>query len=293
MGDDYYLTAVVNNPSLNGKIYSSIANVMVTFIQLTDTPNTYVDYAGMIPVVNDDEDGLHFESISSAITDINWGDIEGNLPEQPDLYAALLLKADISSLSSVAFSGEYTDLLNRPDYMLDLVDDVSPQLGGDLVLNGMNISFPTINNISDCLDEDLMNSNSATALATQQSIKSYVDANAKDQRSIQTVIELPTAIESISLGMLDNTNGTITAVRAYTIGGGTTVTLQLEERNETSPNTSGVEILSSSLVADNNEQVTTTFDNANITGKNKIHLLTSAISGSPIQLVLEIIYNKD
>lgn len=56
-----------------------------------------------------------------------------------------------------------------------IVEDLSPQLGGDLDLNGKNIVFPTTPNISDCLDEDNMSSNSATKLATQQSIKAYAD----------------------------------------------------------------------------------------------------------------------
>jgi len=59
-----------------------------------------------------------------------------------------------------------------------IVEDTTPQLGGDLDLNGHAIDFPTTANISDCLDEDNMASNSATALATQQSIKKYVDDNA-------------------------------------------------------------------------------------------------------------------
>ena len=59
--------------------------------------------------------------------------------------------------------------------MNDIVEDVTPQLGGDLDLNGKNIDFPTTANISDCKDEDNMASDSATMLATQQSIKAYVD----------------------------------------------------------------------------------------------------------------------
>jgi N-acetylmuramoyl-L-alanine amidase len=70
--------------------------------------------------------------------------------------------------------------------MDDLVDDTTPQLGGDLDLNGKNIDFPTTANISDCLDEDNMASDSATALATQQSIKAYVDANG-GSTDIQTI----------------------------------------------------------------------------------------------------------
>ena len=57
-----------------------------------------------------------------------------------------------------------------------VADDSTPELGGDLSLNGNNIDFPTTANISDCLDEDDMASDSATKICTQQSIKAYVDA---------------------------------------------------------------------------------------------------------------------
>ncbi len=76
-----------------------------------------------------------------------------------------------------------------------IVEDTTPQLGGDLDLNGNNLDFPTTSNISDCLDEDDMSSNSATMLATQQSIKSYVDTNAKDLEFVSTAaIALATTI---------------------------------------------------------------------------------------------------
>jgi len=61
-------------------------------------------------------------------------------------------------------------------YLKHLHQDKTPQLGGDLDLDGKNIDFATTKNISDCLDEDNMASNSATKLATQQSIKAYVDS---------------------------------------------------------------------------------------------------------------------
>lgn len=62
----------------------------------------------------------------------------------------------------------------------NIVEDLTPQLGGDLDLNGKNLDFPTTVNISDVKDEDNMASDSATMLATQQSIKAYVDAKAGD-----------------------------------------------------------------------------------------------------------------
>lgn len=43
-----------------------------------------------------------------------WGQITGNLNNQTDLKNALNLKVDISSLSTVATSGDYDDLTNKP-----------------------------------------------------------------------------------------------------------------------------------------------------------------------------------
>ncbi len=81
-----------------------------------------------------------------------------------------------------------------------VVEDTTPQLGGDLDLNGKNIDFPTTSDISDCLDEDTMSSDSATMLATQQSIKAYVDTNAKDLEFVSTAaITAVTAITVTSL----------------------------------------------------------------------------------------------
>ena len=59
--------------------------------------------------------------------------------------------------------------------LANVSEDSTPSLGGDLDLNGNNIDFPTTTGISDVLDEDAMGSASATALATQQSIKAYAD----------------------------------------------------------------------------------------------------------------------
>ena len=57
----------------------------------------------------------------------------------------------------------------------DLVNDTSPQLGGDLDLNGNNIDFPTTSNIDDVIDDDTMATADANNLATAESIKAYAD----------------------------------------------------------------------------------------------------------------------
>lgn len=56
-----------------------------------------------------------------------WGDIGGILSNQTDLQAALDLKADISSLAAVAFSGAYADLTGAPSSL-----PPSGAAGGDL-----------------------------------------------------------------------------------------------------------------------------------------------------------------
>lgn len=79
--------------------------------------------------------------------------------------------------------------------MSNVVEDLTPQLGGDLDLNGKNIDFPTTPNISDCLDEDDLVSDSATMLATQQSIKAYVDASGGAAAASQAEQETGTAVD--------------------------------------------------------------------------------------------------
>jgi hypothetical protein len=101
------------------------------------------------------------------------GDYELFTPsdELPDPTGETALNVVRVDASSTAYE-TYT----LPSYLEELADDASPQLGGDLDLNGNAIDFPTTANIDDCLDEDNMASDSNTALATQQSIKAYVDA---------------------------------------------------------------------------------------------------------------------
>ncbi len=90
-----------------------------------------------------------------------------------ELTTKTLLRKAITSLTL----GDKLNLADTIDIKItDLVDDLTPQLGGDLDLNSKNIDFPTTANISDCLDDDTMATASATTLATSESIKAYVDS---------------------------------------------------------------------------------------------------------------------
>lgn len=83
-----------------------------------------------------------------------------------------------------------------------LVNDKSPQLGGDLDLNGFNLDFPTTANISDVIDDDTMATATATNLATAESIKAYVDtglAAKQDSLTAGDGIDITTGTISVDL----------------------------------------------------------------------------------------------
>ena len=110
----------------------------------------------------------------------------------PDTLArTTVITNSLGNTDKISFGGETADVFctlpaSKAVYLdasgdpvgaiASLVADTSPQLGGDLDLNSKNLDFPTVTNISDCLDEDDMSSDSATKLATQQSIKAYADS---------------------------------------------------------------------------------------------------------------------
>ena len=139
-----------------------------------------------------------------------------------------------------AMSVLFTRTGNAGSGLANIVEDSSPQLGGDLDLNSNNIDFPSVANISDCLDEDNMASNSATKLATQQSIKAYADLKAvKGANSDITSLSGLTTALSVAQGgtgatsltdggvLLGSGTGAITAMTALgdgaiVVGDGTT-----------------------------------------------------------------------
>ena len=85
-------------------------------------------------------------------------------------------------------------------------------------------------------------------------------------------------------------NATVTRIVGAT-NGANTVTFNVEERLETTPNTAGTDVMASDLVADSDTQVETSFSNPNIDQYNWLTVSISAISGTPGYLSVTIIYN--
>lgn len=88
----------------------------------------------------------------------------------------------------------------------EIVQDTTPQLGGHLDINSQAIDFPTTADIADCLDEDNMASDSAVALATQQSIKKYVDDNSAGADNALDVALSDLAAEGFTIEQTVDTN---------------------------------------------------------------------------------------
>jgi hypothetical protein len=85
-------------------------------------------------------------------------------------------------------------------------------------------------------------------------------------------------------------NITITEVAAYTNTG--TVTFNIEERGETTPNTTGTDVMTSDLVADTDQQETGTFSNADVVRNAWLVPAVASITGDPTVFGFTIRYIK-
>ena len=162
--------------------------------------NSTVASASVLYLDDLDANGVNLNTYIDTFDDSSTTSYRGSIHlveiADPSNYAIFAVNGSVISASTYskipvahqASGGSFTDgnamsvlFVRTGDTgsgLASVVADSSPQLGGDLDLNGNNIDFPSVANISDCLDEDNMASNSATKLATQQSIKSYADTKA-------------------------------------------------------------------------------------------------------------------
>jgi len=119
-------------------------------------------------------------TVAASIADVNRYaaeyTISGTTPTSPTPAEGDLWYDSTSNVLKVHNGTSFVAVTSATAGILEVKDDPTPQLGADLDLNGKNLDFPTTANISDCLDEDDMASDSATKICTQQSIKAYVDA---------------------------------------------------------------------------------------------------------------------
>ena len=119
----------------------------------------------------------HAHQVQAAITDDHLATIDGTTNQPVDGDYAKFTGEGLEGMSKAQILSDI-NVEDGADKVatVGIVADTTPALGGDLDMNSKGIDFPTTANITDCLDEDSLVSDSATKLATQQSIKAYVDS---------------------------------------------------------------------------------------------------------------------
>lgn len=119
------------------------ANVQIQNGVISATDTTYTAGSG-IDITN----GV----ISNTQTSAEWGNITGTLNDQTDLKNLLDTKVDKSTLATVATSGDYDDLVNKPVNVSEFTNDANYvtesqlETKQDILVSGTNIK--TVNNQS-------------------------------------------------------------------------------------------------------------------------------------------------
>jgi hypothetical protein len=178
-----------------------------------------------------------------------------------------------------------------------LVGDSDSQTLTNKTLTSPILTSPVINtgvSGTGILDEDNMASNSATQLATQQSIKAYVDTRHASHRFFKAMtLPDPGATENISLFFTDKAI-TITQLNAVVRGTTPSVTWQIRHaatRNAGGPN----DVMSSdqTTTSESSGDEVTSFADATIPAGSWVWLVTTAASGTVVELHVSLEYSVD
>lgn len=132
------------------------------------------------------------------------------------------------------------------------------------------------------------------AAQAYQPIGSYATSSHTHTEFTDTLSKSWGVMDTVTTGdyvgwKVDN-NITVIEVAAYTNTG--TVTFNLEERAEATPNTAGTDLMGSDLVADTDQQETGTFSNATLDRDDWLVPTVTSISGDPTIFTITVRYVK-
>lgn len=138
---------VVDGDGTSCPLYVSISSVKLTSaLELTEMSAPASPSAGQGYVYPKSDGKIYYKNAAGTEYDLTastgaWGSISGTLSNQTDLQNALDLKANISSLATVATSGDYNDLLNLPSIPTQYTDEMSRDAIALFIQNGTGISW--------------------------------------------------------------------------------------------------------------------------------------------------------
>ncbi len=133
--------------------------------------------------------------------------------------------------------------------------------------------------------------NVTSAMISDGVVASADLATANKQLTVSFVLESPVAADDALLQHKFSQAVTIQRISCSTDTG--TVTIQLDERAEATPNTAGTDVMTSALVCDSNTEATTTFSNAGIAADVPLNLDIDAVASSPGVVRIHIDFQVD
>lgn len=158
-------------------------------------------------------------------------------------------------------------------------DSVSVKQNADSDLDNPDIALSQLNETYQAIDSDLDNPD----VALDQLDESYSAVGHTHTEFADTIPIYFGVMDTVTTGdyipiKIPN-NYTVVEVSASCNTG--SVTFNIEERAETTPYSAGTDIMTSDLVADPDQQETTTFSNASLAKNNRVCLVVTSITGDP------------
>lgn len=229
-----------------------------------------------------DVDNIRIDTNTISSTDVN-----GNIVLDPNGSGAIDLSSDTVLVGAdIQHSGDTNNKITFGTDTQTFDTGASSRLDisdSGVRMGGANARVTTI------LDEDDMVSNSATALATQQSIKAYVDS----RMHIENItIANPTAIEDQGLFF---TKAAITVTQFSAVVMGITPSVTYTIRFATDRSAAGTEVVTggSTVTSTTTGDIVTSFNDATIPANSWVWLETTAVDVTTTQVTLTINYTID
>ena len=146
-------------------------NSTLASLKVSDLTETRIVFAGASGELQDNAN-LTFSGSNLVVTTLAY--MDGGIEALSDISSSVNLKAGGNlNVAGISEFADYIDVAGAGYFQSNV------EVTGNLAVNG-NLTFDTGVSVVEILDQDDMNSDSATALATQQSIKAYVDSQVGD-----------------------------------------------------------------------------------------------------------------
>jgi hypothetical protein len=222
------------------------------------------------------------------------GTLTADLPMFGDGLKAAKVGTKIGTGTEVVMSQSPTIVTPTIASFVNATHDHGSAAGGGNTLASPILGTPTISSFASATHTHTNAANggvlSSAAFNDGALPPAKLTTAAKAQTKSLTIFD-PAVGDTNKVQLVFPTAATITRVWCSTDTG--TVTAQLDERAEATPNTAGVDVLSGDLICDSNSEVTTAFANAAIAANVPLNLQIKGVASSPTVARIHVSYIPD